>query len=341
MSSTVSPKPAAREPRAPAQPGGVARLLRRLGRGAPIFLVLIVLLVWIGLLNPNFFQPGVLLAFLRRAAPIMILAAGQLFVIVSGGFDLSVGSLITVIVVVAAAVIEGDPAKTWPVMALLFAIGGLVGLVNGLITTRLKVPSFITTLGMLLILRGAVFYWTGGAPTGALTEEFRLFGRAGIEGVPGIGEIPYAVIVLLVVGTAFTWLLHRSTFGQQLFAAGGGPRAAELSGVDVPRVRTLAFLLSALSAVIAGILVGGLAGVSAQVGQGYEFTAISAVVLGGAVLGGGKGQMVPVIFAALTLEALFTLLNLLGLPQPMREAVQGLIIIGAVVYSSYRARRQV
>lgn len=340
MSSTVSPKPAAREPQAPAQPSGVSRLLRRLGRGAPIFLVLVVLLVWIGILNPNFFQPGVLLAFLRRSAPIMVLAAGQLFVIVSGGFDLSVGSLITVIVVVAAAVIDGDPAMTWPVMALLFGIGGLVGLINGVITTRLKVPSFITTLGMLLILRGAVFYWTGGAPTGALTEEFRLFGRAGIEGVPGIGEIPYAVIVLLVVSVAFTWLLHRSTFGQQLFAAGGGPRAAALSGVNVPRVRTLAFVLSALSAVIAGVLVGGLAGVSAQVGQGYEFTAISAVVLGGAVLGGGKGQMIPVIFAALTLEALFTLLNLLGLPQPMRDAVQGLIIIGAVVYSSYRARRQ-
>ena len=340
MSSTAPPKQDANEQVTASRPSGFARLRKRLGTGAPIFLVFVLLLVWIGILNPNFFEPGFFLAFLRRSAPIMILAAGQLFVIVSGGFDLSVGSLITVTVVVAAAVIDGDPARTFPVIGLLFVIGAVVGLVNGVVTTRLKVPSFITTLGMLLILRGAVFYWTGGAPTGALTEEFRLWGRQGIEGIPGINEFPYAFFVLIAVGVVFTYLLHRSTYGQQLYAAGGGPRAASLSGVNVPRVRTLAFVLSATSAVIAGILLGGAAGVSAQVGQGYEFTAISAVVLGGAVLGGGKGQMVPVMIAALTLETLFTLLNLLGLPQAMRDAVQGLIIIGAVVYSSYRARRQ-
>jgi ribose transport system permease protein len=315
----------------------------RLRRGAlgtaPIFVVLIGLLVWIAILNPNFTEPPVFLAFLKRAAPLMILAAGQMFVIVSGEFDLSVGSLITAVVVAAAGLTEGDPDRTLWVVVALFALGIVVGLINGIVTTRLYVPSFITTLGMLLILQGAVLYWSGGAPRGSLPDNFRVFGRRGIEDVPVIEQLPYSVIVLVVTGIAAVLLLHRTTFGKQIFAAGGNPRAAALSGVDVPRVRTLAFVLSGISAVIAGILVGGFAGISQEAGAGYEFQAISAVVLGGAALGGGRGSMVAVMAGALALEALFTLLNLLGLPKPLRDAVQGLIIIGAVAYAAYRLRR--
>ena len=306
---------------------------------APIFVVLLGLLVWIAILNPNFTEPSVFLAFLKRAAPLVILAAGQMFVIVSGEFDLSVGSLVTAVVVAAAGLTEGDPDRTWWVVAALFGLGILVGLVNGIVTTRLHVPSFITTLGMLLILEGAVLYWSGGAPRGSLPDNFRVFGRRGIEDVPFVEQLPYSVIILVVVGIAAVLLLHRTTFGKQLFAAGGNPRAAALSGVDVPLVRTLAFVLSGISAVIAGILVGGFAGISQDAGAGYEFQAISAVVLGGAVLGGGRGSMVAAMAGALALEALFTLLNLLGLPKPLRDAVQGLIIIGAVAYAAYRLRR--
>jgi ribose transport system permease protein len=315
------------------------RAWRGLRGTAPIFLVLIALLVWIAILNPNFTQPQVFLAFLKRAAPLVILAAGQLFVIVSGEFDLSVGALITAVVVAAAWLTDGDPDRTGWVILLLFGLGVLVGLINGLVTTRLRVPSFITTLGMLLILQGAVLFWTGGAPRGSLPENFRVFGRRGIEGIPVIEQLPYSVIILVLVGIVAVLLLHRTTFGKQLFAAGGNPRAAALSGVDVPVVRTLAFILSGVSAVIAGILIGGFAGISQDAGAGYEFQAISAVVLGGAALGGGSGSMIAAMAGALTLEALFTLLNLLGLPKPLRDAVQGLIIIGAVAFAAYRLRR--
>lgn len=315
------------------------RVWRGVRGTAPIFVVLLGLLVWIAILNPNFTNPPVFLAFLKRAAPLVILAAGQLFVIVSGEFDLSVGSLVTAVVVAAAGLTEGDPDRTWLVVTALFALGILVGLINGIVTTRFHVPSFITTLGMLLILQGVVLYWSGGAPRGSLPENFRVFGRRGIEDVPVIEQLPYSVIILVVVGVAAVLLLHRTTFGKQIFAAGGNPRAAALSGVDVPLVRTLAFILSGISAVIAGVLVGGFAGISQDAGAGYEFQAISAVVLGGAALGGGRGSMVAAMAGALALEALFTLLNLLGLPAPLRDAVQGLIIIGAVAYAAYRLRR--
>jgi ribose transport system permease protein len=307
-----------------------------LGTGT-IFLVLLILLAWIAVLNPNFLEPGQFLAYLKRAAPLVILAVGSYFVIVSGGFDLSVGSLVTVVVVVAARVIDDESSRTWPVVALLLAIGVGVGLVNGLISTVLRVPSFITTLGMLLILEGAVFLWTEGAPRGALSEEFRSIGREGIEGIPLIDELPWSVLTLLAVGAAAV-VLMRSDYGRQLMATGDNDRAARLSGVSVDRVRTIAFVLSGLCAAIAGILLGGFAGVSAQVGQGLEFEAITAVVLGGVVLGGGRGSVVAAMAGALTLEALFTWLNLQGISGALEDTVQGVIIIAAVAFASYRLR---
>ncbi|MER6829267.1 ABC transporter permease [Streptosporangium sp. NPDC000563] len=302
------------------------RALRSMG---PILAVLAVLLVLIALVNPFFLESAGFLAFLKRAAPLVILAAGQYFVIVSGEFDLSVGSLVTVQVVVAARLIDGQEQATWPVLALLIVIGLLVGLANGAITTKLRVPSFITTLGMMLVLSGAVFLWTGGAPRGALSETFRMFGRR------DLGPVPWSVLILLVAGAAAI-LLMRSDFGKRLIATGDNERAAGLSGVRVDRTRIAAFVISGLAAAVAGILLGGFAGVSAQVGQGLEFQAITAVVLGGVALGGGRGSVVAAMAGAFTLEALFTLLNLYGISGALEFAVQGVIIIAAVAASSVR-----
>lgn len=297
---------------------------------APIFVLLAILLFLIILKQPSFTDPDVFLAFLKRAAPLMILAAGQLFVIASGEFDLSVGSMITVLVVVAARLIDNDPSAVWPIIALLFVLGAIIGAVNGLITTKLLVPSFITTLAMLLVLDGAVWLWTDGSPRGGLPDEFRNIGRTGIEGVPGIGQIPWSVLVLIGFGVFAWYLLHRSPFGRQILAVGGNERAAALSGVPVDRVRILAFVLSATSAVVAGILLGGFGGVSANTGTGYEFQAIVAVVLGGAALGGGTGSVLAAMAGALTLEALFTLLNLHGVSGALEDTVQGLVVILAL-----------
>ena len=306
------------------------RALKALLSTGTIFLLLIILLGWIAVLNPNFLEPGPFLAYLKRAAPLVILAAGSYFVLVSGGFDLSVGSLVTVVVVVAARLIDGEPDRTWPVIVLLLAIGAGVGLFNGVVSTLLRVPSFITTLGMLLILEGAVFLWTGGAPRGALAENFRSIGRQGIEGIPLIDELPWSVLLLVAVGGA--------DYGRQLIATGDNDRAARLSGVRVDRVRILAFVLSGTLAAVAGILLGGFAGVSAQVGQGLEFDAITACVLGGVVLGGGRGSVVAAMAGALTLEALFTWLNLQGISGALEDTVQGVIIIAAVAFAAYRLR---
>jgi ribose transport system permease protein len=313
------------------------RILSALASTGTIFVLLLILWVWITILNPTFAEPGPFLAYLKRSAPLVILAAGAYFVLISGNFDLSVGSLVTVTVVVAARLIEGEPSRTWPVILLLLAIGAVVGFANGFISTVLRVPSFITTLGMLLILNGAVFWWTGGAPRGALSDNFRSIGRQGIEGIPWIEQLPWSVILMVVIGAASV-LLMRADFGRQLIATGDNERAARLSGVRVDRVRIMAFVLSGVLAAVAGILLGGFGGVSAQVGRGLEFDAITACVLGGVVLGGGRGSVVAAMAGALTLEALFTWLNLQGISGALEDTVQGVIIIAAVGFAAYRLR---
>ncbi|MDG4780157.1 ABC transporter permease [Micromonospora sp. WMMD961] len=308
------------------RPGGVL----------PILAILAVLLVLVGIRQPDFLSPPSLMSFLGRSAPIILLAAGQYFVIVAGEFDLSVGSLVTAQVVIAARLIDSDPARTWPVVLLLLAFGALVGLVNGLVTTRLRVPSFITTLGMFLILVGAVYLWSDGAPKGGLSEEFRRFGRRAFEDVPLLGRVPYALLVLLVLAVVAV-LLMRSDFGRTLVAVGDNPRTAELSGVRVWRTRTIAFVLSGLAAAVAAILLGGYSGVSFQAGAGLEFGAITAVVLGGVALGGGRGAVVGAMLGALTLELLFALMNFYGVSGALRSAVQGGIILLAVAVSATRS----
>ncbi|MFT7835858.1 ABC transporter permease [Saccharothrix sp. BKS2] len=299
---------------------------------APVLAVLAVLLVALAFAGPAYAEPDGYLALLKRAAPLVVLAIGQYFVVVSGGYDLSVGSLVTAGVVIAARLISGDDANTWWVIALLLAFGALVGLVNGLITTKLLVPSFIVTLGVLLVLDGAVFLWTGGAPRGALSPSFRAFGRGGFD-VPVLGQVPWSVVVLLGV-LAGAVLFMRGGTGRTLLAVGDNDTAVRLAGGRVDRLRVLAFVLSGLLAALAAVLLAGFAGVSAQVGAGLEFRAITAVVLGGVLLGGGRGSVVAAAAGALSLEALFSLLNLLGVAGALDSAVQGLILIAAVAYAA-------
>lgn len=313
----------------------VARLFG--GGSATVFALLVLVFVVILFLNPSFFEPPSLMAFAKKAAPLVVLAVGQYFVIVCGELDLSVGSLVGAQVVIAAAVIDGEESRTLPVLLLMVAFGVLVGLVNGLVVTVLKVHSLIATLGMMLVLYGAIRLWTGGAPTGALSDGFRQVGRGGID-MPVLRQLPWALLVAVAV-VVVAALFMRKPFGRTLIAAGDNDKAAAFAGVRVWWVRTIAFVLSSVLATLAGVLIGGYAGVTAQVGEGLEFTAITAVVLGGVVLGGGRGTVLAAMGGALTLEALFTLFTQLGLPSTIRPMFQGLIIIAAVAWAARERRK--
>ena len=307
-----------------------------------INLAVVVLVVFygvVGALQPSYLEPAGVMNFLRRAAPLAILASGQVFVLVSGGFDLSVGSLVTITVIGGSMLTANDPSKTWGAIGVLYAIGLGVGLVNGAIVAYLKTPSFIATLGTLLSVNGAAMMWCGGAPRGYLPDNFRMFGRFMIHDVPFVKVFPLAVLVLAAVAALAWWGLHGTVFGRRVFAVGDNARAAELAGVKVEAVRLGVFVISALSAVTAGVMLGGFGGVSVDVGLGLELQAIAACVVGGVQLMGGRGTVVGAVAGALTLTALFTLLTLLGLPQPLKETAQGLILIAAVAFGAWRRRR--
>jgi ribose transport system permease protein len=299
---------------------------RRLFKINPVYLLVVALILAIVVMNPAFGEPTGYMNYLKRVTALAILSGGALYVIISG-------------VIGSSMLASNDPNSTYWIIPLMLGMGLIVGLINGLVVSYLKVPSLIATLGMMITLNGVAFMWSGGAPRGYLPDTFRFFGRYNITDIPVLSLLPVAVICLVVFGVILWWGMHRTNFGRMLHAVGDNQQAARLAGVPVERVRISAFVISSLTAVLAGVILGGRAGVSVNIGSGFELQAITAAVIGGAQLLGGRGSVPATIAGALALEAIFTLLNLLGLAQPVRLVVQGLILIGAVAFATYQRKR--
>jgi ribose transport system permease protein len=302
----------------------------------PVIPVFIVIYIAMGFIGHSYQTLPGFLRFLRQSSPFAILAIGEMMVLITGGFDLSIGAIVTFVVLGSSLLLNNDPANAYPAILFMLGFGVVVGVLNGVIVSYLKVPSFITTLGMMLLVRGGANYWVGGSAQGYLTDNWRYFGNGNIENVPGIGRVPVSFFILLGVGLIAWFLFHRTNFGKLVLAVGDNVRASQLSGVRVSLVRILAFILSSVCAVVAAILVGGIGGVNVTVGDGYELQTIASCVVGGIMLGGGKGSVTMAIFGAFTMQAIFNLLNLLGLPKPYTDVVQGLIILIAVTYAAFR-----
>jgi ribose transport system permease protein len=326
-------------------PGGFSNAMRNtwtwIKKIPPVYPVFLIIFITLGFLNPVKYQSmNGIMTFLRTASPLAVIAVGEMFVLAIGGFDLTVGAIVTFVVLVSSKVLANDPANAYPAILLMLGIGVLIGFLNGVIVSYLKVPSFITTLGMMLLVRGAALYYVGGAPQGYLTDNWRAFGRNYIENVPLFGRVPYGLIVLIIIAFIAIMLINRMNFGKEVLAIGDNVRASQLSGVRVRLVRVLTFILCAVFAIIGGVMTGGYGGVNVTIGEGYEMNAIAACVVGGVLLGGGKGSVLNVIFGAFTLQAIVNLLNMLGLPKPYTDVVQGLIIIGAVAYVGLTSQRK-
>jgi ribose transport system permease protein len=307
----------------------------------PVYPVFFIIFITLGILNPTKYQSmNGIMTFLRTASPLAVIAIGEMLVLASGGFDLSVGAIVTLVVLVSSKLLANDPANAYPAILTMLGIGSLIGLGNGLVVSYLKVPSFIATLGMMLLVRGGALYYVGGAPQGYLTDNWRAFGRNYFENVPLFGRVPIALIILIVLAIFSYIIFNRTNFGKQILAIGDNVRASQLSGVRVRLVRVITFIICSILAVIGGVLIGGYGGVNVTIGEGLEMQAIAAGVVGGVLLGGGKGSVPNAIFGAFTLQAIVNLLNLLGLPKPYTDAVQGLIIIGAVAYVGLTSQRK-
>jgi ribose transport system permease protein len=286
---------------------------------------LIILVGATAIISPHFLMPLNLAYLIRQAVPGAVVALGETFVILGGGFDLSIASTVSLIAAVASGEMAGKAENIFPTIALCLGIGTSIGLINGLVVTKLKVPSFLTTLGMMIAVQGVSLVYTGGMPVGGFPEEFRAFGLGKLFGVP------YLIWTLFIIAILSQIFLKKTGLGRSILAVGGNDQACHLMGVRVNRVRIMTFVLSSVFATVGTLLMVTTFRVwDSSMGKGMHFEAITMVIVGGAAIGGGRGSAVTTILGWLVMTMLFTFLNIVGFPESGRFIVQGLIILLAV-----------
>lgn len=309
----------------------LAKDLRRrvLSGEGMLYVAFLILIVIFAVSSPVFLTVGNIENIGRQTALVSIIAVGMTFVIVSGEFDLSVGSVMALCGVVAAMAMQ-LVGNHWIVGAIAaIGCGALIGLVNGLITTLFRIPSFLVTLGTLSIARGVALMTTGTRPV-IITNDpyFLLFGEGHVLGIP----VPIAwTLIVIACGIV---LLHFSTFGRKVYATGGNATAARYSGISTARIKTLSLVLAgALAGLAALVLTARSHAARPDVGVGLELDVITAVILGGAALSGGRGTILGAIVGSLIIGILNNGLVLLGVDASIQLAIKGLIIWIAVALS--------
>jgi ribose/xylose/arabinose/galactoside ABC-type transport system permease subunit len=301
-----------------------------------IFAFLIVMSVAIGLARPSFFATGNLLAMGRQMAELTIMGVAMTFLITSQELDLSVGSIYGLCSLTMALVAQNYGVNLWLALALVLALAAGLGVVNGLITTRGRIPAFIVTLGMLYILRGIALIESPWPVSGLENPSF----FAALDGK--IGEIPVQIFWMLGFVAVGSLALLRTTFGYHVRATGSNRAAAELSGIRVQRVKVIAFVLTAVTAGFAGAMsFAHLGSASPLAGTGYELNVIAAVVIGGTALFGGHGTVIGTFLGAALLTIMRNGLVQLGGEGRLQDAFLGAIIIIAVLIHTHLSFRRI
>ncbi|HXF04546.1 MAG TPA: ABC transporter permease [Blastocatellia bacterium] len=307
----------------------IGALLRRFG---PL-LGLILMSAALSVLSPYFLTFDNLINVFRQSAVNALLALGQLIVIITAGIDLSIGSILGLTSVLAAMMLKSGLAPELVIIASI-GVGTGLGLTNGLLLTKLRLPHpFIPTLGMMNVARGLALVISGGFPISELPGRFRFWGAG------TIAFIPTPVVVVLIVYGLFHLFLSRTTIGRDIYAIGGNPQAARLSGIPVDRRLTLVYALSgALAAVGAIVLTGRMNSGFPLAGVGAELDAIAAVIIGGASFFGGVGTVWGTLIGALIMGVLRNGLNLLNVSAYWQTVVIGVVIVVAVWIDVLRQR---
>jgi ribose transport system permease protein len=297
-----------------------------------IFLSLIVLCVIFSITNQRFMSLANFLNVLQQVSVIAIAAFGMTWVILLGEIDLSIGSIIAVAGMVGAQCFAFGLGFV-PAFALTLVAGALLGLLNGLLTAKLLLPSFIVTVATMGIYRGLVSLPTNGAPAMIMEPTWTAIGTQSFLGIP---------VVIWFVAVLFLFnhiLLSKTTFGRRAYLTGGNREAALYSGIKVDRLKIMIFMISGIMAAISGILLSSrLFSAQTNAGMSYELDAIAAAVLGGTSLAGGVGTMVGTLIGALIIGVLNNGMNMLSVPYFYQLIVKGLVILIAV-YLDVRSKR--
>lgn len=299
--------------------------------------ILVVMCLIAGLLTERFLSPINLTNILLQASVMAIVAMGMTFVVVSGGFDLSVGSTVALAGCVATWVIT--KAGVTLGLAAGMAVGAGVGLINGFCVAKLRISPFITTLGTMVVMRGFALLMTDGRPIVGDDDGFpNLFLALGRDKLFGVQIL---ILVPIVLFFALYWLLHMTAYGRRVFASGGGSEASFLAGIKVDRITMSAYVWCGLLAGVAGFMLASrLQSGQPTAGEFYELTAIAAVVLGGASLSGGEGSLVKSVIGVFIMVVLANALNLLNVHSYWQRIAVGVVIIAAAAADQIRTRRR-
>ena len=315
------------------------------------FFALIVIIAVFSMLSPYYFSVANFLTMASHVAIFGILAVGMLLVILNGGIDLSVGSTLGLAGVIAGFLMQGVTFASlgvtlyppvWVVVILTCTLCGLVGLINGVLIARFKVPAFVATLGVMYVARGAALLITNGLTYNNLGGRPAL-GNTGFNwlGFNHLLGIPIGVLVLAVVAIVGNVVLSRTAFGRWLYASGGNERAAELCGVPVKKVQISVYVLSGICAGAAGLILSSqLTSAGPTAGVSYELTAIAAVVIGGAALTGGRGNVRGTLLGAFVIGFLSDGLVIIGISSYWQTVFTGAVIVLAVLLNAVQYRRR-
>jgi ribose transport system permease protein len=322
--------------------------VKRISISPPVAaLILAVVLFLLSGLLPNGFGSDLEVAraqatnIVRLSVFLGVIAAGQTLVIISGseGIDLSAGSVVTLTAILTYILVNGSDARVLLALLVVLAVGALIGFINGVGITFLKISPFVMTLGMAGVVTGAIIVITHGNVTGKVAPIMtRLIARPLSPSL----QIPNAVIIWLLFGILMWLLLERTTFGRHLFAIGVNRVTAKLSGVNVTRMNLLTYSLAGALAGFGGfLLVGNTGVVHLQLGQPFLFPSIAAVAVGGTLLSGGKGSYWGTMVGAIVLTLITSLLTTMQMPDSVRRMVLGgTLLILISIYGRQRALRQ-
>lgn len=300
-----------------------------------ISVVLVVVCVFFTIMRGEaFLTAGNFFTIARQVSMMGIVSVGMTFVMLIGGFDLSVGSLQGLIGVTVAVFMVKLGLPIWLAIIGTIVVGGIVGAVNGLIVTRLKVNAFITTLSTMTILKGVAFVITGAFPITNLPKNFQMIGQGYIAGL-----VPIPVIIMAVVFVLGSFILNKTYLGRDLYSVGGNEEASRLSGINVNRVKFIAFISCGVLGAVSGmILAARLNSGQPAAGDGFEFNVITACVLGGVSLDGGEGRLAGVLIGVLIMGVLANGMTILGLNDYYQWIIKGLVLIMGVAFDGMKGK---
>jgi len=306
-------------------------------REAGVLLALVLLVVFFSLATPTFFTSLNLLNVMRQVSVVGIITLAMTILIISQEFDLSVGSMYAVIGILVATLFNSG-VNIWLASLIGLLVAAAMGVLNGLMTVKARIPSFIVTLGMMMVYRGVALVLSGGSPASVrLPETFYT-----ITGAPRLwGLIPAPAIWFILAGVAAYYLLHVTSFGYKVFATGGNKEAARLAGIPTDRVKVIGFILTGVAAGLAAIISLSYLGTATPTqGQGFEMQAIAGAVIGGASLMGGVGSIIGGFMGALIMAVVRNGLVLMGVSAYLQELVLGIVVIIAVIIGQYSTQRR-